>query len=127
MEIFDFPYHTVEVENPESSFRVQMGGSYVFVAPPTDPDQRIITLYFPTMKYFFNEFNILDETVNPEYNMLRLINFYKVHKMHEMFEYVHPVHGVMTVRFNQPLKEPRGIPGGNGAVEAFSIQLIEVP
>lgn len=124
---FDFPYHTVETENPESGFRAQFGGAYTFTSPPTDPDQRLFTLHFPTMKYFLDENGQLDETIRPEINMYRLIKFYQQHKLHASFLYSHPVHGMLECKFQDPLKEPEGIPGGNGAVKEFTLRFVEIP
>lgn len=127
LEVFDFDKHSFETENPESSLRVQLGGSYTFTAPPTDPDQRTITLDFAAMKYFLNEDGSLNDVNNPSINMFRLIKFYQRHKMYKSFQYNHPVHGLMEVKFNKPLKEPAVLSGGFGVVKAFSIELIEIP
>lgn len=127
MDIFDFPYHTVETENPDSGYRLQLGGSYVFSAPPSDPDQRTFTLHFPLMKFFVNGGGTIDATISPEINMMRLINFYLAHKLHASFLYNHPVHGEVEVKFNKPLKEPDGIVNGNGVTKEVTIELIEIP
>lgn len=128
MEIFDFPYHTYETENPDSSVRVQLGGSYVFTSPPSDPDQRIITLKFPMMKYYLDPTtDEVDPTIEPSLNMFRLIQFYQNHKLFKSFQYLHPIHGMLEVRFNKPLPEPQGIKGGDGAVESFDVVLVEQP
>lgn len=127
LDVFDFPYHTVETENPDSGTRGQFGGSYLFTAPPTDPDQRIFTLHFPTMKFFLDEEGDIDSTVNPSYNMKRLIDFYIAHKTHASFRYDHPYHGTLEVKFYKALKEPEGIPKGNGAVKEFTLQFVEIP
>lgn len=128
MDVFDFPYHTVQTKNPESGFRGQFGGSYVFVTPPTDPDQRIFTLHFPVMKIFTEEDGTtIDSVTNAKYNMKTLSDFYAAHKLWDAFQYNHYLYGTLVVRFNAPLDEPEGIPGGGGAVKAFTVELIEVP
>lgn len=126
MAIFDFPYHTFQTQNPESSTSLQLGSGYVFAAPPSDPDQRIITLHFQGMKYFTDEFGIVTDLPKPEINFYRLIKFYQEHKMWKTFQYNHPVHGLMSVRFYKPLIEPEVIKGGFGVVKDFEIQLVEV-
>lgn len=126
METFPFSYHRVQTDNPESGMRVQLGGSYVFTSAPTDPDQRKFTLTFPTMKYFLNSSNVLDETINPTYNMYNLIKFYQRHKLHNSFMYDHPVHGSLEVKFAKPLIEPEGLPNGFGSVKEFNVELIEI-
>ena len=125
-ETFDYPYHLTSGENPESSFRVKFGGSYVFTTPPTDPDMRVFTLSFTGMKYYVTA-GVVDDTVNPQTNMLNLINFYYRHKLYKSFIYEHPLHGTMEVKFNKPLPEPKPVKGGFGVVEDFSIELIEIP
>lgn len=55
METFSFPYHTQETEYPESGTRVQLGGGYIFTAPPSGPDLRRFRLKFPTMFYYPND------------------------------------------------------------------------
>lgn len=127
LETFDFPYHLTSTENPESGFRGALGGSWVFTAAPTDPDQRKMTLEFATMKYFTDNFGVTESITEPHLNMKTLIGFYQRHKLHKSFHYYHPVHGQMEVKFNKPLSEPKQIPGGTGAVESFSVELIEVP
>lgn len=127
LELFNFPYHRTETENPESGFRGQMGSSYVFTTPPTDPDQRKFTLSFPGQQYFLNNLDQVDETILPERNMFALIKFYQRHKLYKSFQYVHPVHGMMEVKFSKPLKEPEAIEGGNGVTKEFTIELVEIP
>jgi hypothetical protein len=127
LETFNFPYHTFNTENPESGFRGTLGGSYVFTAEPTDPDQRKFILNFPTMKYFTDEDGVVDETINPTLNMFALTKFYLAHKMYKSFHYTHPVHGLLEVKFNKPLVEPDVLVGGGGAVKSFTVELIEIP
>lgn len=126
METFNFPYHSVETENPESGVRLKLGGSYTFTAPPSDPDQRVVTLTFPTLKFFTDPSGNLDPNIQPTLNMYSLIQFYQRHKLHKSFMYNHPVHGDMEVKFNKPLKEPSSLPGGTGAVKEFSVEFIEI-
>lgn len=127
MATFNFPYHTIETENPESSVRIQLGGSYTFTAPPSDPDQRIFTLHFSVMKFFLDEDEAINEEINPLLNMMTLIRFYHEHKTYKSFQYNHPIHGTLEVRFNKPLPEPEGLANGDGAVKGFDVSLVEVP
>ena len=126
LENFNYPYHTVSTENPESGTRVQFGNSYVFTAPPTDPDQRKFILNFPVMKFFTDEAGELDASLSPTFNMKNLIDFYQEHKLYKSFHYMHPVYGQLEVKFGKPLNEPEVIVGGCGAVKAFTIEFIEV-
>lgn len=127
LEVFNYPYHSTQTENPESGFRGVMGKSYIFTAPPTDPDQRKFVLDFTTMKFFLDSEGDLTEDTEPEINMYNLINFYQRHKLYKSFQYQHPVHGLLEVKFNKPLMEPYVLPGGTGAVKAFTVELIEIP
>lgn len=127
METFDFPYHSIKTENPESGFRGQFGQGYVFTTEPTDPDQRKFTLNFELMKFYLNDSAELDETISPTLNMLALIKFYQRHKLYKSFNYAHPVHGLLEVKFNKPLIEEEVMRGGFGIVKSFSLELIEIP
>lgn len=126
METFDFPYHSCSVKNPESGFRGQFGNSYTFTAEPSAPDQRVLVLKFPVLKYFVTA-GVVDETVQPEINMKALIDFYQVHKMHTSFHYTHPVHGMLEVKFNKPLEEPSVELGSDGACLNVEVELLEIP
>ena len=127
MEEFEFPYHTIETVNPESGFRGQFGNSYIFTAEPTAPDQRTFKLGFTGMKYFLNSGGNLDSTINADRNMKTLIDFYHEHKLHKNFLYNHPVYGMLTVKFNKPLPEPKTIGTGFMVVGEFEVELIEIP
>lgn len=127
LETYNYPYFNVETNNPESGFRVQFGGSYIFTAPPSDPDQRTFILNYETMKFFVDEDGAIDEDVNAEYNIFNLIKFYQRHKLYKSFHFDHPVHGTLECKFNKPFKEPKSKIGGMGAVEAFQVELIEIP
>lgn len=124
---FDFPYHTVETENPESGFRGQFGNSYVFTAAPSAPDQRLFNLNYPAMKFFTDQNGVVTDLVQPQINMFAMIKFYQNYKMHKTFTYNHPVYGPTLVKFFKPLKEPEVLPGGFGITKAFTVQLVEVP
>lgn len=126
MQTFDFPYHRFRTEYPESGNRVQLGGNYIFTAPPNGPDLRRVTLSFQTMKYYLTPAGSIDRTANPKLNMAKLEDFYNAHKLHKSFIYPHPVYGNMEVKFFSPLKIPNGIIGGNGALEDFEVELLEV-
>lgn len=126
MQTFDFPYHTFRTEYPESGNRVQLGGNYVFSAPPNGPDLRRFTLKFETMFYYLYSNGTIDTMKNPQYNMAVLEAFYNYHKLHKSFLYPHPVYGNIEVKFMSPLKIPEGIKGGNGALNDFEIELIEI-
>lgn len=57
---------------------------------------------------------------------MQLEAFYNAHKLHRSFLYPHPVYGNLEVKFMSPLKIPEGIKGGNGALNDFEIDLIEI-
>ena len=126
METFDFPYHLFSTDYPESGARMQLGNSYVFTTEPTAPDQRTFTLDFAAMKFFFLN-GVLSPIPEAKINILALDLFYQRHKLWKSFIYEHQVYGNLTVKFNKPLKIPKGIPGGDGVVASFSVELIEMP
>lgn len=145
MQTFNFPYHKFRTEYPESGNRVQLGGNYIFTAPPNGPDLRRFTLSFETMKYYvvgrdeagirldFANNRYISKTLgeidvfkNREINMGALEAFYNAHKLHRSFLYPHPIYGNLEVKFMRPLKIPNGITGGDGALESFEVDLIEI-
>lgn len=126
METFDFPYHLVSTEYPDSATRVQFGSSYVFTSKPVAPDQRIFTLSFQGMGFFFSG-EILNRDVKPQLNMGTLERFYQDHQTWKSFIYPHALLGSVVCKFHQPLTIPKGVPGGSGKVEGFELKLIEVP
>ncbi len=127
LEVFNFPYHLFETINPDTGYRGQFGGSYVFAAEADSPDQRQFKLTFEAMKFYTDQAGVIDDATDPLTNMMILINFYKTHKLHASFTYDHPVYGVVEVKFNKPLPEPNGIKGGDGVVGSFVVELVEIP
>ena len=127
LDTFNFPYHTFETQNPQSGVNLQLGGSYVFTTPPTDPDQRVFTLNFPAMIYFVGEDGFPDSVTEPTKNMKTLSDFYRNHKLHASFLYPHPVYGTLEVKFAKPLKEPKVADGGRGVVRDITVELVEIP
>lgn len=125
MAIFNFPYHRFSTENPDSSFRLQLGGSYQFSAPPSAPDQRIFKLKFNMMQYFVNTDGTINREKNPEYNAALLDEFYRLHKTHATFIYPHPIYGNLVCSFNKPLVMPET--GDFGIVYNIDLELIERP
>lgn len=122
MDIFSFPYHTLEVKYPDSSIKVAFGGGYEFTSKPKAPDQVEYILNFAAMFFFETVPGYLDETKHVEANMAVLEKFYNDHKMYEKFIYPHPTHGNLVVRFAEPLNYKIAV-NGKGRVEPFSIRL----
>lgn len=126
MQTFNFPYHTVRTEYPESGNRVILGNSYLFTAPPSGPDMRRFVLSFPTMFYYLTSGGAIDTAKNPTYNMAVLEDFYQTHRLWKSFLYPHPVYGDREVKFYSPLKIPEGVKNGLGSLADFQIEFIEV-
>lgn len=127
MAVFPCEFFTFTTKYPESGTRIQLGGSYMFTAPPAAPDQRIFTLTLTGMQYFVNTNGTINTTLNISRNMAVLEQFYNDHKTYLTFDFNHPVLGVVKCKFNRPLEIPKGIPGGNGVLEAFDVELVEMP
>ena len=126
MATFNFPYHVLTVEYPESSARVKFGRGYEFASAPRGPDQVTYTLSFEAMFFFEDPPGTYDLTEQPVINMAVLENFYIVHKLYTPFLYPHPVLGNLTVRFAEPLSY-KIAKNGRGRVEPFTIKLITQP
>lgn len=127
MAVFNFPYHTFETEYPETGQKISFGGGYEFAVAPRAPDQVVYKLNFAGMFYFLNTTGTaLSTTKSPLINMMVMENFYKSHRLHVMFDYEHPVHGLAKVRFRKPLAVKQK-PGGLGAVEPFTVELLTQP
>lgn len=131
LQVFDFPYHKQSTEYPESGTRVQLGGNYIFTAPPSGPDLRRFTLKFETMVYYVGPTHSaatpsVDLVKNPQINLGRLEKFYNDHKLHKSFIYPHPVYGNVECKFQKPLKIPEGNENGNGSVKDFEVEFMEI-
>lgn len=127
METFIWSMHTFATEYPEG-FTLELGNAYQYAAEPRSPvDQRTFRLSFKTMKYFTNGAGQIDLTNSPIINLGLLDKFYRDHRMWKSFIYPHPVYGNVVCRFKRPLSIPQGIEGGQGAVQGFSVELIEQP
>lgn len=128
MQTFNWAKHKFETHYPESSVRVQFGKSWQFAAKPDAPDQRTFKLSFTGFKYYIDAAGNAEATTSEFINnMLALELFYQSVRLYESFVYPHPVHGNIVVKFSKPLLVPKGLAGGNGVLEDFTIELIEQP
>lgn len=127
MATFPCTYFTYQTKYPASGSRIQLGNSYVFSAPPTAPDQRTFTLKLNGLQYFVTTGGLVDLTQSPERNAAVLEAFYVTHKLFQTFVFNHPVLGALDCKFNRPLEIPEGLPGGNGVLNPFDVELIEIP
>lgn len=128
MQTFNYALHKVETQYPESSIRVQFGKSWQFAAKPDAPDQRVFKLTFSGFKYYIDENGQVEAETNEFVNNLYSLElFYQSVRLYEKFVYPHPVYGNVVVRFNKPLLVPKGVHGGNGVVEDFTIEFVEQP
>lgn len=127
MATFPCEYFLFSTKYPESGTRIQLGNSYTFTAPPPAPDQRIFRLTLGGMQYFVNENGTINTTTSASRNMAVLEAFYNEHKLYLPFDFIHPVSGLVVCKFNRPLEIPQGMPGGNGVLESFELELLEIP
>lgn len=127
MAVFPALYFSFATKHPSSGSRMEMSRSYVYTTESDAPDQRAFVLTLTGMQYFLTTGGAIDLTPSPERNMAVLEAFYVTHRLAKSFDFDHPVYGTLTCKFNKPLEIPDGIPGGNGVLEAFSVELIEIP
>ena len=127
METFDFPYHSIEDQYPETSNPIQFGRGYRFASKPKGPTQYTFLLTFAAFRWFLDQDGVPDPAVQPHINIKALIDFYDAHMMHEYFIYPHPWRGNLRCRFKTPLKIPPAGPNSKGLVEGIQLQLIYEP
>lgn len=127
MQTFDFPFHLVEDQYPESSTTIQFGGGYQFATKPKGPDQITFKLTFKGMWFFERSPGVVDRDRDPQINMALMQDFYEAHRLYEPFYYPHPRRGLVTVRFSKPLQIPKGVERGNGQTEQVNVEFILQP
>jgi hypothetical protein len=128
VDTFPFSYHKVGTKEPNNSFQLQFGNSYVFTATPDSPDQRVFTLNFTGMQYYVADDGSIDATTNANINnMAALYAFYKAHRLHATFIFPHYVFGNVNCKFSKPLEIPAGLPGGAGVLPDFQLEMTEQP
>lgn len=128
MAVFDFDFHTVTTDYPETGDRLQLGNSYIFSSGPTAPDQRILTLHFAAMRNFVHPVTgVPDAAIQPSINFYRLELFYQEHKLFKTFDYTHVMYGLLKCKFNKPLKTPKPVEGTPGLLEGFTLEFVEIP
>jgi hypothetical protein len=128
LQLFNFPLHSVSSRYPGNGLTVQMGGSYTFSTKPSGPPQRMFTLRFMGMKWYWNADGSLDIYTNQPQNMGALDAFYMGAQLWQPFRYLHPVYGLLIVRFAKPLELPETHQGSpNDVLMTLSIELIEQP
>ncbi|WP_181176982.1 MULTISPECIES: hypothetical protein [unclassified Mesorhizobium] len=127
MQTFDFPFHTVADEYPQSSTVIQFGGGYQFATKPNGPDQITFKLAFKAMWFFESSPGVVDAVREPQRNMQCLQDFYEAHRLYEPFNYPHPRRGLVKVRFSKPLQVPKGVEKGNGQTEQVNVEFILQP
>lgn len=127
MATFPCEYFLFSTKYPDSGSRIQLGNSYVYTSPPPAPDQRVFRLTLAGMQYFVTPEGVIDLFTSTSRNMAVLELFYNDHKLYLPFDFNHPVLGLVSCKFNRPLEIPQGMPGGNGVLESFELELIEIP
>lgn len=123
---FNYPNHKFSTKYPEGT-RIKLGGGYDYTPEPSAPDQRIFSLKFESMRWFTYANGVVDRVSNATINLGHLENFYQQNRMHGEFTYPHPVYGNVICKFARPLEIPVGKSSGNGWVEGFEVELVEVP
>ncbi|MBN9551300.1 MAG: hypothetical protein J0H31_21145 [Alphaproteobacteria bacterium] len=114
MQTFDFPFHLVEDQYPQSSTVIQFGGGYQFATKPNGPDQITFKLTFKAMWFYERSPGVVDRD-------------YEAHRLYEPFYYPHARRGLVVVRFAKPLQIPKGVEGGNGQLEQVNLEFTLQP
>lgn len=138
MADFDYPYHTISDEYPESSSVIRFGNGYSFASKPKGPDQMLFHLNMIGFAWWvYSGATEIDRTVLPQINAAHLQDFYEARRMYTPFSYQHPTRGVVTVRFARPLPAFKSVrdavidrPDVNRrghVIEPFQIDLILLP
>lgn len=125
-ELFPFTIHTCEVEYPERSSQIKLGGGWTHTQKPVGPPARLFTLTFEAMKYYLDDNGAVDDSQSIETNLFALDKFYQKHELHEHFLYDHYLYGQVVVIFHKPFKTPKLLAGGDGASQGFQVQLQEI-
>lgn len=137
MKQFDFPFHKLSDEYPESSKSMSLGGGYSFASAPKGPDQITFHLDFEAMWFWVTLDGMHNSWIQPHINARRLQEFYEEHRMYKPFIFLHEIRGRRVVRFAkalprfQPMTEKTMTCTETGArghqVQPFAIQLIDNP
>ena len=127
MDTFEFDYHIVAIKHELVDTKMQMGDGWTFVAEGDSPDIRSFELAFQGFQYYYDENGDYDATTNQYINNMKALEtFFLEHRTYKHF--IYPLHDGaenVIVRFNEPLSIPKGIRGGGGAVEPFTVKFIE--
>lgn len=126
MDTFMHMNHLVAIDYLEVDTSVTFGDGWAFTSGSQDPLRREFTLSFQGYKFYGDAEGDYDVTTNQYVNnMSDLIAFYAAHRTSTHF--IYHVHGIESteVRFKEPLKIPKGIPDGGGALEPFTITFVE--
>lgn len=135
---FDYPYHTVSDEYPESSSVIRFGNGYSFASKPKGPDQLLFHLQMLGFAWWTRQGSTdIDRTVLAQVNAAHLQDFYEARRMYTPFTYQHPTRGLVTVRFAKPVPPFKSIKDAviersdimrrGHTIEPFQIDLISLP
>jgi hypothetical protein len=123
-------YFNIETEYQVTRANVTFEGGYQYATPRTgygdNNDLRVFTLSIPVMRYYFGSQGQLLVDYERSTNFAWLEWMYNIHKLVKPFFFDHPVYGQLKVRFTEPLKVPKGLKGGQAALEGVELRLLEV-
>ena len=123
----DFPvgYYDVEIEYPDNSNLIPLGGNYTMSFYSIGPDLRTIKLTCSGLKYFIDRKEKIDISCFPETNMALLELFYLKYRLSSRFKFEYLGEEIF-VRFQEPLSIPK-IDGNTGVISTLELTLIETP
>jgi len=120
----------LETEYKSTRANLNFDGSYQYSTPRAAlkpyTDIRLITVTVPVMRYYFGSQGQLLTDYERSTNFAWLEWMYNIHKTVKTFLFDHPIYGTLKVRFAEPLKVPKGIKGGQAALEGVQFTLAEV-
>ena len=124
MAEFDFCKNSrVIVEKaPDEPSPIRLNG-YDYAPKPSSPYQRSFDVTLYGMRWYIDPTG-LDESVDTEHNVGRLLSFYRQHRLFKSFILRHEYLGLIQCRFSSPVNPEAAIGNGDGLVEKIELKLI---
>lgn len=122
---FPVGYYDVEIEYPDNSNLIPLGGNYTMAFQSVGLDLRTFKLTCSGLKYFIDYNDQIEVSSVSEQNMALLELFYLKHRLSSRFKFEY-MGEELFVRFQEPLGIPK-IDGNTGVISTLELTLIETP